>query len=279
MESSRDMKWFDEVIDGYGIRIKIKKKLFESSGMQKIEVYETEFGKMLSIDGKIQLIEEYEASYHEMLVHVPMIMHPNPEKVLIIGGGDGGTAREVLKYNPEIVKMVELDKNVIDAGRKYIGIDKGAFEDSRLNLLYEDGVKFVKECNERFDVLVVDGTDPSPVSEALISSEFYRKCSEITEFFAIQSQSPLLQKEEFIRICRGTTVFNDRRVYLSFVPMYPGGLWSFILASSRKIQFDIENIKRRFEEKRIKTEYYTPEVHLASFSLPRWIKDMIIDER
>lgn len=270
------MEWFDEIINGFGIRIRIKKKLFEYSGIQRIEIFETEFGKMLSIDGKIQLIEEYETSYHEMLVHVPMMMHSNPEKVLVIGGGDGGTVREVLKHNPQAVTMVEVDKSVVDASKKFIGIDKGALEDARLKILYEDGVKFVKSCEEKFDVLIVDGTDPSPVSEPLFSSEFYRKCSKIAEFFSVQSQSPLLQRDEFLRIYRETDVFRDRRVYLSSVPMYPGGLWSFIVASCKEIEINPEEVRKRYNNRKIKTDYYTPEIHVASFSLPGWIKKLIV---
>jgi len=269
------MEWYDEIIGGYGIRIRIKKKLFESEGIQRIEIFETEFGKMLVIDGKIQLIEEYEESYHEMLCHVPMLMHPAPKKILIIGGGDGGTAREVLKHNPETVTMVEVDRSVVDASQKYLRIDDGAFEDDRLRILYEDGVKFVKNCRQRFDVVIVDGTDPSPVSEPLFSPEFYKKCSEITDFFAIQSQSPILQRDDFLRIYRETSIFRDREVYLSYVPMYPGCLWSFILASSKEIKINPGEIRRRYEERGLKTNYYTPEVHVASFSLPGWIKKLV----
>jgi spermidine synthase len=231
---------------------------------------------MLVIDKKIQLIEDYEKAYHEMLVHVPMIMHPNPKRILIIGGGDGASVREVLKHSPDEIVMVEIDENVVRASKEYIGVDNGALDNPRLTLLYEDGVEYIKNTNEEFDVVIVDSTDPTPVSESLFTEEFYKKCSKITEYLSIQSQSPVLQQEDFIRVFKNTEVFADRKVYLSFVPMYPSGMWSFILASNRKIEFDVDELKRRYRERRLNTEYYTPEIHIASFVLPKWIKKLLV---
>jgi len=271
-------EWFVETDDGYAMMVRIKEKLFDYRGFQHIEIFETtDFGKMLALDGKIQLIEKFESSYHEMLVHVPMLMHPNPKKVLIIGGGDGGTAREVLNHDPNEVIMVEIDQNVVEACRKYVGTDKGAFEDPRLTVLFENGIEFVKNAKEKFDVLIVDGTDPSPLSEPLFAEEFYEACSKVTDFYAMQSQSPVLQQNEFKMVIRNTRPFADRKVYLSYVPMYPAGMWSFLLASNKKIEFDLDELRKKYEERGLKTEYYTPEVHIAAFSLPKWVKE-IVDE-
>jgi len=269
--------WFSEDLGNFGIRIKTGKKLFEYSGMQNIQIFDTEFGKMLILDGKVQLIEEFESSYHEMLVHVPMITHPHPKKVLIIGGGDGGTVREVLKHDPDSVIMVEIDKDVVDACKEYIGIDNDALNDRRVKILFEDGVKFVKNTTEKFDVLIVDGTDPTPVSEPLFTRDFYINCSRISDYFCIQSQSPILQREEFERVYLNTNAFDDRAVYLSFVPMYPGGMWSFILCSSEglPIKIGMDEINERFLKRSVKTEYYNPEVHRCSFSLPQFIKSVL----
>lgn len=270
------MEWFEETIDHtLGLKVGVKQKLYEHSGIQHIEIFDTSLGKMLVIDHKIQLIEEYESPYHEMLVHVPMMLHKNPQKVLIIGGGDGGTAREVLKHDPQEVVMVEVDEKVVEACKKHLGIDKGALEDPRLDLLYENGIEYVKNSNERFDVLVVDGTDPTPVSEALFTEEFYTRCSQIADYFSIQSQSPLLQQEDFTEVYRKTAVFGDRQVYLSYVPMYPGGMWSFVLGSDNPIKNGLGKIKSRFEERKIKTEYYSPAVHCAAFSLPIWVQRLL----
>lgn len=270
------MEWFEETIDDtLGLKVRVKQKLYEHSGIQHIEIFETELGKMLVIDHKIQLIEEYEPSYHEMLVHVPMMLHEDPQKVLIIGGGDGGTAREVLKHNPQKVVMVEIDDQVVEACKRYMEVDNGALEDSRLTLLYENGIEYVKSSQERFDVLIVDGTDPTPVSEALFTEEFYNRCSQISDYFCIQSQSPLLQKEDFSEVYNKTAVFGDRRVYLSYVPMYPGGIWSFIVGSDKPIKNDVEKIESRFHDRKINTEYYDPAVHCASFLLPVWIQKLL----
>jgi spermidine synthase len=266
------MEWFVETANGFALMVRIKKKIFDYKGFQHIEIFETEFGKMLALDKKIQLIEKYECSYHEMLTHVPMLMHKNPSKVLIIGGGDGGTAREVLKHDPKEVIMVEIDKNVIDACKNHLGIDRGALSDPRLTILYEDGVEFVKNVRERFDVIVVDGTDPNPISKSLFSREFYKACSKIGSYFAMQSQSPVLHQENFIRIIRDTSIFADRKVYLAFIPMYPAGMWSFLLASNEKIELALDEIKRRYEERKIETHYYTPEIHATCFVLPKWLE-------
>lgn len=268
------MEWFVEESNGYGLMIKVKKKLYEHKGLQYIEIYETEFGKMLVLDGRIQLIEKFESSYHEMLVHVPMLTHPKPRKVLIIGGGDGGTAREVLKHEPDEIVMVEIDRNVVDACRKFIGVDKGALKDPHLTLLIEDGIEYVRSCKEKFDVLIVDGTDPSPASKSLFSEEFYSACARISDICSMQSQSPILQKREFQLILANTSPFAKRRVYVSYIPMYPGGMWSFLLAGDN-LDAGIDEIKKRFEEREIETEYYTPLLHLAAFTLPKWLEKIV----
>jgi len=268
------MEWFVEASNGYGLMIKVKRKLYEYKGLQHIEIYDTEFGKMLVLDGYIQLIERFESAYHEMLAHVPMFTHPNPKKVLIVGGGDGGVAREVLKHEPEEIIMVEIDSNVVKACRKYIGIDRGAFDDPRLTLLIEDGIEYITNSKERFDVIIVDGTDPTPASQSLFSIDFFSACAKLAEIYAMQSQSPVLQENYFRMVLKNTSPFKSRRIYLSHIPMYPGGMWSFLLAENG-IAVDVEDIRQRFEERRIETEYYTSEVHTASFVLPRWLEDIV----
>lgn len=270
------MEWFTEQHEHFGLKIRVTKKLFESKNLQHIQIYETSgFGKMLVLDGTVQLTENDEAFYHEMLVHVPMLNHKNPKKVLIIGGGDGGCVREVLKHEPDEVVMVEIDKEVIDACKKFIGIDNGALDDSRVSIINEDGIEFVKNSKEKFDVLIVDGTDPNPVSKSLVEKSFYEACSKITNVFNTQSQSPFVQQEFFREIYHNMVGFREKRVYLSYVPTYPLGLWSFTLATNNHLIFDLHTIMQRFNEREIETEYYTPELHIASFALPRWVEKMI----
>ena len=248
-------------------------KIVEKKGMQKIEVLSTCMGKVLVIDGKIQLSEKDESFYHEMLVHVPLLMHPNPEKVLIIGGGDGGAAREVLKHHPKRVVLVEIDKDVIEICRRYISIDKGALE--RVEIVLKEGLDFVSNCNEKFDVVIVDGSDPDALSKPLISKKFYRECFKICDLLVTQSQSPYLQKDYFLAILKNSECFPHRAVYLSFVPTYPSGMWSFLLCSKKPLVLNKEEIVERFKKREIETIYYTPELHLASFAMPKWLKEIL----
>ncbi|RLI02177.1 spermidine synthase, partial [Candidatus Bathyarchaeota archaeon] len=188
--------WFKEVCNGFGFMVKVKKKLYEAKHVQKIELFDTEFGKMLVLDGKIQTIETFEFYYHEMLVHVPMLIHENPKKVLLIGGGDGYSLREILKHNPDEVLVVEVDKKVIEISKTFLGA-KDYFNNEKVSTIYQDGGKFIKNCKEKFDVVIVDGTDPSPVSKSLFSEEFFTKCFKVSDVFCTQSQSPIFQFNYF----------------------------------------------------------------------------------
>ncbi len=270
------MDWFIEYHNGSALMIKIKRMVFEHRGLQHIQIFDTvDFGKMLVLDGKIQLTERDEAFYHEMLVHPAMLMHEDPSKVLVIGGGDGGAVREVLKHEPNEVVMVEIDRDVIEACRKFIGIDRGALRDERVSIVNEDGVEFVRNAKEHFDVIIVDGTDPNPVSRPLVSQEFYSCCGKISDYFVTQSQSPFIQREYFEAILRNAD-FKEKRIYIGFVPTYPMGLWSYLMGSNnRKLELDLEKIRDRFEERKIETTYYTPEVHIAAFALPKWLEDIV----
>jgi spermidine synthase len=265
------MGWFTEYYDGCGLKIKIRKKLVEHRGLQKIEIYDTEtFGKMLVLDGKIQLTEFDEVFYHEMLVHVPMITHPNPESVLIVGGGDGGALREVLKHNPEKVVVAEVDRDVIELCREHIGLDRGAFEDSRVELKNVDGKEYLKSC-QKFDVIIVDSTDPNPVSMSLFDEEFFSFAAEKCDVFCCQAQSPVIQKEYFKTIVKNSKSFGNRRVYVSYVPTYPLALWGFLLAG-KGMDLTPEEISKRMEKRVIVTSHYTPQLHIAVFALPRWLE-------
>ncbi|MGB9677714.1 MAG: polyamine aminopropyltransferase, partial [Candidatus Ratteibacteria bacterium] len=166
---------------GIGIAFEIKKKLVEKkTKYQKIEIYETKsFGKVLMIDNLIQSVEKGEESYHEILVHPALFSHPYPENVLIIGGGEGATLREVLKHPVKQVKMVDIDGEMIEMAKKYLKFDKGAFEDKRAEIIIEDGFKYIKENNQKYDVIIVDATDPGETpSCSLYTQEFFKLCFE-----------------------------------------------------------------------------------------------------
>ncbi len=269
------MGWFVEYYNGCGLKIKVIDKIVEHRGIQKIEIYQTEsFGKMLVIDGKIQLTEFDEAFYHEMLVHVPMLSHPNPKNVLIIGGGDGGAAREVLKHNPDRVVIVEIDEKVIELCKNYLKIDDNALSDERVEIVIFDGKEFLKKAKD-FDVIIVDSTDPSPVSMSLFDEEFFSLAKDRCDVFCCQSQSPTIQLNYFKEILKNSKVFENRKIYISYVPTYPLGLWSFLIAGELSLNF--KKINRRYRKRKIKTIYYNPEIHISAFNLPNWLKEVVDD--
>jgi len=267
------MEWFVEKHDGTAFMVRIDKKMYEGGTFQKIEIYSTPLGKMLVLDGKIQFTERDEMMYHEMLVHVPMMMHPLPEKVLIVGGGDGGAAREALKHRPSKITIVEIDDLVVEKCREMIKIDDGALDDERVEILYEDGIEFVKNCNEHYDVVIVDGTDPNIFSSHIASRQFYEKVSEISDIMVTQSQSPFFQPDYFKAIVENSSFLKNRRFYISYVPSYPSGLWSFMI--SGEYELNEEKIKERWRERGIKTRHYNVEMHMAAFALPQWMKEII----
>jgi len=269
------MEWFEESYGNFGLKIRIKEVLVDlKTDYQRIQIFQTfDFGKMLVLDGKIQLTEKDEVFYHEMLVHVPMFEHKKPEKVLIIGGGDGGSLREVLKHGVEDAVLVELDKEVVNLSKKILKIDKGAFEDDRVSINIEDGIEFVRNSKERFDVIIVDGTDPNKYSRSLITKEFFESCSKICDVFVTQSQSPFAQKEYFMQILKNVREVVEARVYTGFVPTYPSGFWSYIISSQSFSSLDV--LRKRFEDREVSTKHYNPEIHVASFALPEWLKEEI----
>ncbi len=270
--------WFVEDLRNLGVRVKIREKLIEKrTRYQKIEVYQSELGKMLVLDGKIQLVERDEFHYHEMLVHVPMLSVERPENVLIIGGGDGGALREVLKHNPREVTLVEIDREVVETSKKYVGIDGGAFEDPRVKLVFMDGYGFVRETESTYDVILIDSYDPTELSSPLFSESFFRRCGEILDgCMSMQSLSPFLQLNEFIDVVSGLKkIFGHVKPYLAFTPSYPSGMWSFAFASREQIEPDAKTLKKRIQDRDITTRYYTPDIHTASFAMPGWIEKEI----
>src|SRR5690625_1094943 len=233
-----------------GLTIGVEKLLFSrQSEYQLVEVYETDtWGNLLTIDGMVMLSERDEFVYHEMLAHVAMFSHPAPKRVLIIGGGDGGTAREVLKH-PSVtrVDMVEIDKTVVDASKQFFpGV--GAFDDSRLQVIYEDGIQFVKAVKEPYDILIIDGSDPVGPAEGLFSQEFYKACkSALTKdgILTTQTETPwVVPFHPAMRHVRGAVprLFLLSGKYLSWILLYPAGPWPICYArhSEDPVSEDIE---------------------------------------
>src|SRR5690606_13630757 len=233
------------------------------------------FGRVMSLDGSVQTTEKDEFIYHEMFVHVPMLAHGYARRALIVGGGDGGAARQLMKYRDIAVTMVDIDRTVVELSRKYMpSVSGGAFDDPRLDLVIADGCKFVKETDETWDVIIIDSTDPHGPGEVLYTQEFYSDCKScLTPGGVIITQNgvPFVQEEElrtsYQRLGR---LFQDVSFYLAAIPSYVGGImaygWATDDASLRKVS--LSTLAARYVEAGISTDYYTPEVHKAAFALP-----------
>jgi len=239
-----------------GLTIGLKKLLFsEQSDYQLVEVYETDsWGNLMTIDGMVMLSERDEFVYHEMISHTAMFTHPNPKRVLIIGGGDGGTAREVLKHpSVEKVDMVEIDKTVVEASKLHFpGV--GDFENPKLNVLYEDGIAFIKQVETPYDVIIIDGSDPVGPAKGLFEKDFYKFCVDaLTDdgVLTAQTESPWVNSyHDSMRSVFSALddLFPISKMYLSFIPLYPAGMWSMGLASKKEDPLADEVLRRARRE-------------------------------
>ncbi|MCX7917777.1 MAG: polyamine aminopropyltransferase [bacterium] len=261
---------------GIGIALKIRKKIIEKrTKYQKIEVYETSnFGKVLFIDGLIQSIEKGEEVYHESLVHPSLFSHPEPKNVLIIGGGEGATLREVLKHPVEKVKMVDIDGDMIEIAKKYLKFDKGAFDDKRTEIIIEDGFKYIKESNEKYDIIIMDATDPGEIPSCLLyTPEFFKLCfSHLNKkgIFVTQGGTCIYLHHDRIKSLYTNLkkIFKKVRIYISPVfGLLPS--WTFFSAVKGNIKIEKE------PEKKLKKElfFYSTEIHESLFSLPNFLRD------
>lgn len=268
---------------GYGVSYKITKALHhEVSDFQEIQILETEgFGRMLVLDKCVQVTERDEFLYHEMLVHPAMCIHPNPKKVLIIGGGDGGTAREVLRHPDVQVDMCEIDGAVIEACKKYLPTMACAYDNPRLNLHVADGVAFMKDNSDTFDLIIIDSTDPVGLAEGLVTSDFYQTCYEALHedgAIVLQSESPLVHQQTIQKIHTNLkAVFPQTHLYTSPVVFYPTGFWSFTFAS--KTLHPTENfVRRRAQQLAEETSFYNPGIHYGAFAQPNFVKKILAGE-
>ncbi|ASJ05154.1 polyamine aminopropyltransferase [Thermococcus barossii] len=269
------IEWYPR---GYGVGFKVKERLFETqTKYQRLELYETEgFGKLLVLDGTVQLVEVGEESYHEPLVHPVMLAHPNPRRVLIIGGGDGGTLREVLRHDTvERATMVEIDEMVIEVSKIYMNVARGAFEDPRTELIVGDGVEYLRETDESFDVIIVDSTDPVGPAKLLFSEEFYRSAYEkLNEkgLYITQAGSVYLFTNELLDAYRAMKRVFDRVYYFSFPVIGYASPWSFLVGVKGEIDFMKVDLERA---KKLDLYYYDPERHETLFQMPKYVRDLL----
>lgn len=274
--------WFTELYKkGAGLTLKIKKIIYSGqSDFQQIDVFENSvFGRVLVLYGSIMITEKDEFVYHEMISHVPLCVHPSPEKVLVIGGGDGGTVREVVKH-PKVkeVLLVEIDKMVVDVCKRYFPEVSREFDNPKVRIRYDDGAKFIAETEERFDVIIVDSSDPTGPAEVLFQKTFhqhiYNKLND-DGIFVPQSESPFFNQDTIRKMYRNLKgIFPIVAPYIAFVPTYPSGLWSFAFCSKR--YHPVKDIDRRYLKGiALSTKYYNQDIHKAAFMLPNFFKELI----
>lgn len=267
--------WYDETFAGrVRFGLKVRRTLFsERSAFQQVEVLETEaFGRVLALDGVFMTSEADDPWYHEMIVHPALTTAPSIRHVLVVGGGDGGTVREVLRH-PEVerVVMVEIDRLVVEACRRHLPTVGTAWDDPRLEVRFADAVEFVGAAPEAaFDVVIVDGPDPVGPAKPLFEADFYRGCRRVLRpggVFVAQTETPFHCRELFLDVVRRLeAVFGRATPYLGPVPLYASGYWSWTLAAP-----DLDPLALRPERVAAvqqDLQHYTPELHRAAFALP-----------
>lgn len=267
----------------------VEEVLYRSkTGHQDLVIFRnSEFGRVMALDGVVQTTEGDEFIYHEMLAHVPILAHGKAERILIVGGGDGGMLREVLRHRTvRHVTQVEIDAEVIETCKRYLpNHSQGAFDDSRAEIVIDDGLRYVRDSSDVFDVIISDSTDPIGPGEALYTSDFYDGCRGRLRpggVLVAQNGNLFTQPDEIrTTAARLSLLFADTAFYIATIPTYIGGpmafAWATDDASLRSVP--LETLRQRFDESGIDTRYYSPGVHHASFALPRFMVDMAEKKR
>ncbi len=272
--------WFYEAFtENAKFGIRIKEHLVDTqSEFQKIDFYDSyEYGRFFTLDGFIMMTQRDEFIYHEMLVHVPMAVKPDVKRVLIIGGGDGGAVRELVRYQTiQSIDMVEIDERVVSLCREYLPQTAGKLDDPRVKLHFCDGIAFVKDAKQTYDLILVDSTDPVGVGEGLFSMQFYKDCYHLLSEDGImvnQHESPYYEGDA-IQMERAhqklSAVFPVCRVYQFHMPTYASGHWLFGFASKGKdpLAFDAP----AWEALGLRTDYYNTQLHRGCFALPTYVQ-------
>ena len=278
--------WFQErLYDHWRQSFLVTRELARGKGgLQDMALFETPgFGRVLALDGVIQVTAGDEFIYHEMLAHVPIYAHGAVRQVCVVGGGDGGMLREILKHQSiERAVLVEIDAEVITFCRQHLpSVSAGAFDDPRVEVVIADGIEYMRQSRERFDLIVIDSTDPSGPGEVLFSEAFYQDCAARLSPEGIvvnQNGVPFLQGDEITDTWRRRQPhFADVGFYLAAVPTYVGGAMAlgWAAASPRPRAETTDTIRARFAEAPVGCRYYTPDIHQAAFALPRYVLDLI----
>ncbi len=276
--------WFSEPhTPNVKLSIRVDKQLYSGeSDLQRIDVFESpEFGRFLVLDGYVMLTEKDEFIYHEMIVHVPMAVHPDVKRVLVIGAGDGGAIRELTRY-PEIehIDLAEIDEQVIQVCREFLPKTAGKLGDPRVHIYYEDGLKFVRHKEDEYDLIIVDSTDPFGPGEGLFTKEFYGNCYKALKEDGImvnQHESPFYEADATACMRAHKRIvesFPISRVYQAHIPTYPSGHWLFGFASKK--YHPVHDLDaERWLARELETRYYTPRLHEGAFCLPAYVEKLL----
>ena len=278
--------WYTENhTDNIKFSVRVNRQIYHGvSPFQRLDIFDSpDLGRFFTLDGLMMVAEKDEFIYHDMIVHIPMATNPGIRKVLVIGGGDGGTVRELCRYKTvEAIDLVEIDRMVVEASIEHLPFTACSLGDSRVSLHYEDGLKYIRSHKDAYDLIIVDSTDPFGPGEGLFTKEFYGNCwsalrtdgilvnqheSPYYEYFANSMKRAHNRIREFFPVCR---------VYQAHIPTYPSGHWLFGFASKR---FDpVSDLDAgRWNALGLETKYYNTELHTACFMLPNYVRRMLED--
>ena len=276
--------WFSEShTPDVKLSLKVKKQLYsKKSDYQKIDVFDThEFGKVLSLDGNIMLTERDEFIYNEMITHVPMAVHPGIKRVLVIGVGDGGVVGELTRYERiKRIDLVEMDEQVAEACRQYLPANAGRLDDERVHIYYENALKYIRRCEEKYDLIIVDSNDPFGPSEGLFTREFYGNCYKAlkSDGIMVNQQGSPFYAEDADAMQRShkriVNTFPISRVYQAHIPSFAAGYWLFGFASKKYHPIDDLDAEG-WNSLHLKTKYYTTRLHKGAFYLPAFLEEML----
>ena len=283
MKNGIENGYYHEITPGgFGIAIKAEKVLFsDNSPFQKVEIFETDskLGRVLTLDDLMMTTEGDEYHYHEMIAHIPMMHHKNPESVLVIGGGDGGTVREVLKHKSvKKVVLAEIDGLVIDACKEFLPTISCGLSDPRVDIQVVDAIDFIKDKKNEYDIVLIDSTDPMGPGEGLFTEEFYTNVKNSLKeggIVAAQSESPFVNKEEIKKMYNLLKkVFPVCDTYTSNIPTYPGGYWAWAFCSKdvKPLSYFADD---RYEDIVKTCKIYNKDYHNTRFALPNYLKELL----
>lgn len=280
--------WFTDRDENIALSIRHKgdRLFWQKSPYQSVEVYDTfEYGKLLAIDSKVMCTERDEHGYHEMITHIPLLVHPEAKRVLIIGGGDGGTAREVLRHpHIEAVTLVEIDAVVIEASKQFLPSISSAFDHPKLNVIVGDGIQYLADAPaESFDVILIDSSDPEGPAVGLFNPDFYKgvyRCLTPQGIMVSQSESPRFNERAMVGLYQSLQkIFEPEAVhcYLAFIATYPTGMWSFTYATKGGSHplANLDDAKATAFAEAAGLQYYNAAVHRAAFALPTFVQQML----